>query len=287
MTFKPNRLAIWAASFCIVAVLALAGAVYALSLPSRAILDSSATGLPVETVAIDSPSGARLAGWYLPGAAGKGCVLLMHGVRGNRMSQVARMRFLNLAGYSVLSFDFQAHGESQGTSITFGRLESLDARAATAWLRAKLPGQKIGALGISLGGASALIGPEPLEVDALVLESVYPDINHAIGDRLQARLGLLGKWITPAFILTGRFVTGLDPAQLRPIDGLAKLKVPVFILSGTADPNTPIQETRDMFAAAHAPKRLWEVEGAGHVDLGQFAGQAYRDRILAFFKEML
>jgi hypothetical protein len=81
--------------------------------PRRARLDPAATGLPVEAVAIPSSSGARLAGWFLPGA-GRGAVLLLHGAKSNRLVLVERMRFLRGAGYSTLAIDFQAHGESTG-----------------------------------------------------------------------------------------------------------------------------------------------------------------------------
>src|SRR5438552_1298990 len=39
----------------------------------------------------------------------------------------------------------------------------------------------------------------------------------------------------------------------------------VLFLHGTADPNVPIDEARRLFAAAHEPKRIIEVEGAGHL----------------------
>ena len=81
---------------------------------------------------------------------------------------------------SVLLFDFRAHGESTGDRITFGALESVDARAALDFLRTELPAERIGAIGVSLGGAAALLGREPLPVDALVLEAVYPAIDVAI-----------------------------------------------------------------------------------------------------------
>ena len=107
--------------------------------PRRARLDPAATGLPVEAVAIPSSSGARLAGWFLPGA-GRGAVLLLHGAKSNRLVLVERMRFLRGAGYSTLAIDFQAHGESAGDRITMGQLESLDARSALKWLRARTRG---------------------------------------------------------------------------------------------------------------------------------------------------
>ena len=57
------------------------------------------------------------------------------------------MQFLRGAGYSTLAIDFQAHGESTGDQITMGQLESLDARSALKWLRARLPGEPLRCLG--------------------------------------------------------------------------------------------------------------------------------------------
>ena len=77
--------------------------------------------------------------------------------------------------------------------------QPLDARAAVAFIRERLPRERIGAIGSSLGGAAALLGPAPLPVDALVLESVYPDIGSAIANRVRVVLGsTLGEIAAPA-----------------------------------------------------------------------------------------
>src|SRR5262249_10807562 len=142
-----------------------------------------------EDVAIASGSGALLRGWFVPGQPGGGAVVLMHGVRANRVSMLGRARVLHAAGFAVLLFDFQAHGESLGAHITFGELEARDARAAVDYVRRRLPNERIGAIGMSLGGAASLLGFTPLPVDALVLEAVYPTIDAALANRLEAVLG--------------------------------------------------------------------------------------------------
>jgi uncharacterized protein len=146
--------------------------------PRRARLDPASMGLPLEAVVVPSSSGAKLAGWFLPGA-GRGAVLLLHGAKSNRLVLVERMRFLLDAGYSTLAIDFQAHGESAGDRITMGQLESLDARSALNWLRARLPGEPVAALGISMGGSAVLIGP-PIGADAVIVESAPVDAESAI-----------------------------------------------------------------------------------------------------------
>jgi len=75
---------------------------------------------------------------------------------------------------------------------------------------------------------------------------------------------------------------GVTPDELRPIDHIADVGVPVLIVSGTRDTRTTARETVAMFERAHEPKFLWLVDGAGHVDLEGYAPDAYRAHVLAF-----
>src|SRR5690349_17506104 len=83
-------------------------------------------------------------------------VLLLHGMGGDRRSTLPRARHLVDAGFSVLAIDQQAHGETPGEHITLGWRESADVRATLGWIHAKLPGRRVGVIGVSLGGASYL-----------------------------------------------------------------------------------------------------------------------------------
>ena len=251
--------------------------------PRYARLDPPA-GLPVQSVAIPSPSGSRLAGWYLPGA-GRGSVLLLHGAKSNRLVVADRMRMLREAGYGSLAVDFQAHGESPGDMISMGRLESLDARSALDWLREKQPGERIAALGISMGGAAILLG-EPIKADAVVLESVFPDLAAGYRRRVDAALGPLGPPATRLLLLAMR-IWGVDAEALRPIDGIGRLHVPILVMSGAADQKVTPEEARALFAAANPPKDYWEVPGAGHIDLAHAGGEAYWKRLLGFLDSAL
>jgi uncharacterized protein len=250
--------------------------------PSNRPIGNPPADLLVENVEFPSGSGATIHGWFVAGKPGKGAVVLMHGVHGNRMSLVARAEFLSRAGYSVLLFDFQAHGESPGRQITFGYLESRDATAAVNFIRQKLPGEKIGVVGISLGAASALLANPPLPVNAMVLESCYPTIYQATEDRMVVRFGWLGKLATPLLTcqLKPRLGIGLD--ELKPIERAKTISVPKYFIAGTADRNTTIEESKSLFEAAAGPKQSWWIEGAAHVDMYQFASSEYEKRVLVF-----
>ena len=238
-------------------------------------------------VSFTTAAGDTLRGWLALGQPGRGAIVLLHGIHSDRRSMIARAAALTRAGYGVLLFDFHAEGESSGRRITFGATEAADAAAAVAYLRRRAPGERIGAIGVSMGGAAALLGKTPLDVNALVLESVYPTIDAAVRDRLAAHAGPLGAAVTPLFLAQLRPRFGIDPGALRPIDRIAQLRVPLLLMSGTADQDTHIDEARALFARAPEPKTFWAVPGAGHEDLYAYDPSGYERRVLAFFAAYL
>lgn len=262
----------------------------ALAHPARATLGAPPPDLHADVVGIRSGSGAALAAWLVRGEPGRGAVLLLHPLRGNRTTMLDRARFLRRAGYTVLLVDLQAHGESPGDRLTFGARESVDARAALGYLRAAAPRERVGALGVSLGGASLLLGAGALPAntaDAVILEAVYPTIEEAVADRLRIWLGPLGPALTPLLTSQLRPQLGIRPAELRPIDRIGGLRVPLLVIAGAVDRHTTLAESRRLVAAAPAPKEIWVVEAAAHVDLLTFAGSEYERRVLAFFERHL
>jgi uncharacterized protein len=234
-----------------------------------------------------SGSGAQLKGNLLPGQRGKGAVILMHGIRGNRGDMAEHAQFLNGAGYTVLIFDFQAHGESSGTKITSGYLESQDAIAAMHFLRSKAPGERIAVLGVSLGGAAALLAGAELNADAMILEMVYPDIERAVKNRIEI---VLGKWARPfspflTWQLNPRIGVGTD--WFSPERAIVSVGCPKLIVAGNKDLHTRLNDSKALFASAAGPKELWIIEGAAHQNLHAFSRKEYERRVLEFLMRTL
>jgi len=234
-----------------------------------------------------SASGARVRGWLVPGVPGAGAVALMHGVQANRLSMLGRARFLQRAGYTVLLFDFQAHGETAGEHITFGYLESRDARAAVEFLRVAAPGERVGVIGVSMGGAATLLAAPPVEADAMIFEMVYPTITQAVANRLTMRLGGWGGALTPLLSAQFKLRLGVGAEQLRPIDKVTETNAPKLFIVGAEDRHTTLVESQALFAAAREPKELWAVSGAAHVDLHAAARAEYERRVLQFLASHL
>lgn len=258
-----------------------------LTRPARAPMGPPPAGLQAETLRIPYGDGEHVAGWFLPGRAGEGAVLLLHGVRGNRLQMLERARWLQREGIASLLIDLPSHGESSGERITFGRREATGTEAALAWLRRRLPGEKVAAIGVSLGGASLLFARREPELHALVLESVYPTLVDAVQDRLAMRFGPAGAWLAPLLLVQIPLRLNLSVDQLRPVDAVAAVHAPLLIAAGTQDLHTRWPETQALFAAANAPKALWPVQGAAHVDLHDFNAAAYEARLLPWLQHHL
>ncbi len=258
-----------------------------LSAPANRAVGLPPESLPAEAIAFPSESGSVIQAWLIRGMPGCGAVVLAHSVRSNRLELVDRARFLHQAGYSLLLFDAQAHGESLGERITFGRLEARDARAAVAWAHSQWPAESVGYLGVSQGGAAALLGPAPLPVRALILEAVYPTLREAVVARLAIRLGPLAELLAPLLLLQVAPRLGADPDSIAPIDGIRHVEAPLLLIAGERDRHTPLAQSRRLFDAAPAPKTLWVVRGAEHVDFHRVDPLEYEHRVVAFLDATL
>jgi uncharacterized protein len=280
------------ALFCVAAIpvffcCAVWGAGSFLSHPVNHSVGALPANLQGRDVEFESGSGSKLRGWLIPGRAGAGAVVLMHGFRGDRRQMLGRASFLSKAGYGVLLFDFQAHGESPGEQITIGHLESRDAQAAVEFLKKSLPGEKLSLIGLSMGGAAAVIASPALEVDAIVLEEVYPDIERATANRIERYFGAWARGFGRLLIMQLPLRAGIEKAALRPVDRVGAIKAPKLFIAGAKDRHTKLDESRELFAAAAEPKELWVVEEAAHVDVHQMWKEEYERRILDFFEKRL
>jgi pimeloyl-ACP methyl ester carboxylesterase len=257
---------------------------------ARGSIGSPPAELNAENVTFSSASGSQIHAWLVRGQPGAGAVLLLHGVGSNRTSMQGRAQFLHDEGFTVLAPDFQAHGESPGEHVTYGARESLDAAAAMVFLHELAPTERVGVIGVSMGGAASLLGNGPLAANAFVLESVYPTIRQAVSDRLSTWFGPIGglaRMFTSAVIGVAGKMTGVTERELEPIGRIGSIHAPLLLITGTADRYTPLAEAESLYAHAPAPKTFWALDGAGHEDLYDYGRPEYERRVGGFLVKYL
>jgi alpha-beta hydrolase superfamily lysophospholipase len=243
--------------------------------------------LQASNITYASGAGVLIHGWLVPGKPKQGVVLMLHPVRGDRRDMISRAEFLRKRGYAVLMIDFQSHGENRGHRITYGDLESRDVTGAIQYLHHKLPGEKVAVLGMQMGADAFVLSEDRPPVDAVVLEQMYPTINRAIASRVRNNIGALAPLFSWLVMVEMQSRNEIPPNRLSVIDRMSRIGAPVLIINGTDDHHTTIDEARAELAAASPPKELWAVEGAGHVNLHEFAKDEYERRVGDFIARYL
>ncbi len=243
---------------------------------------------PGQVVTLTTTSGVSIEANYWPGRhEAAPAVLLLHGLNASRSMFDEHAVWLHGLGYAVLAPDFRGHGGSAARARTFGWREAEDAAAAYPFLRAAAPGAKLAVIGISLGGAAALLAG-PLPADAMVLQAVYPDLRTAITNRVSRRAGAAAAWaIEPLLSYQTWPRYGVAPARVSPIEGLRRYPGPVLVIGGSRDRDTTEAETRLLHAAAPKDKRLWIVEGTNHVETCGLWTAEYRERVGGFLRDTI
>src|SRR5581483_11293387 len=120
--------------------------------------DPSELGLAFENVSFRAADGPLLAGWWMPAQAPLGTVVFLHGYGDSKNQSLEVAPFLHQARWSVLAFDFRAHGASEGDHTTVGNDEARDVQAAWSWLanRSDIDMRHVALLGFSMGAAAGI-----------------------------------------------------------------------------------------------------------------------------------
>jgi len=254
--------------------------------PNKSDVGTIPAGVSGASISLETNSGMSVNGWHIPSTDATATVILLHPIRGDRRSMQGRAAMLGKAGYSTLLIDLPSHGESDGEMITFGWRERHAVSAAVKFVKEQNPKHRVAIVGWSLGGAAALFA-SPLEVDAIVLESVYSKLTKAVHNRVNMRVGWLHHVVAPCLTSQVYLRLGVTADELSPVDYVAAVDCPLLVLAGDMDGHTTLAESKEMYAAAVEPKQLFVFEGAVHEDLYQYDPASYDEAVVSFLNTWL
>lgn len=226
-----------------------------------------------------------LAGWYVAPKNGA-TVIILHGSDATAATMTPEICLLAAAGFGVLAYDSPGAGSSDGR-VRWGDGERNALRRAVDWLTEQSgpPGNRIGALGFSMGGLVLTCAASRDPRLAAVVVAASP------ADLLEQILHEAGRdrWIKwPAVRLATLYYRGAPRDDPQPRECIGAISPrPILMIRGTDDRVVPATTTLALYERAQEPKELWLVPGAGHGNYSAVAPEAYRQRLVRFFTDAL
>jgi hypothetical protein len=223
--------------------------------------------LGAQDVWLDTSDGVRIHGWRIAVDDESALVTLyFHGNAGNISHRIDHITAITAAGSHLLMVDYRGYGKSEGSPSEEGVYR--DADAAYRYVREQgYTPEQIVVHGESLGTAVAvdLAAREPCA--GVVLEAPFPSAS------------AVARYVLP--VLGPLIARGLETG-----DKIRGVHAPVLIIHGDNDTVIPYELGREVFDAANEPKQLWTLEGAGHNDIVQVAGERYVERLKEFYGKL-
>src|SRR3989440_267131 len=295
---RLGRIVAWLCALVLVLAVAVLGTVGWIG-SERAIHPHAATytwrladypNLRPQNVTFSSRTGITIAARFFPGRS-HATIILSHGYGDNQNQMLPWANFLNRAGYSVLTYDMRDRGRSGGDAVTLGALEQYDLISAVNYLmsRRDVDKARIGALGVSLGGATTILAAaQDRRIKAVVDDSGFADAPTAIANGFTYFIHLPAFPFAFITVKIAEWRAGVNVDAVRPVDTIGRISPrPIFIINGLADKAVlPVNSQRNCVAAKE-PKQIWWVRGAGHAESRVVAGSLYVRRVVAFFRDAL
>ncbi|HET9326875.1 MAG TPA: alpha/beta fold hydrolase [Candidatus Eisenbacteria bacterium] len=236
-----------------------------------------------EKVTIPLADDDALSGWYLPGNRGV-TLLLLHGYGRTHHRMWRYAGFLRAAGYGALAIDFRSSRRGRRLPTTLGHHEREDVEAAWRWLKRRVPNDRLGVMGESLGGSVALmLAADHPDAEMVVVDCPFATGSGAVDDML-VRFLRLPRWpFVPMVRRLGILASGHDPCATDVVECASRLRERrVLFIHSEEDERVAPRHSERLWEAAGGRHPLWRVPNARHNRAWIAQREEYERRVLDF-----
>lgn len=235
------------------------------SIPAAAQWLRDHNAVDIETTSFD---GLTLRGKWVPAEHPRATIILVHGYRSHYLTDFGGIfqRYHDL-GLNLLMFRQRAHGESEGSYITFGVHERRDLLRWIEYHNEHFGTGDVFLGGMSMGAATVLYTAGealPENVRGITADCGFTSPADIIGRVIRRDFHLPPKLVLPLMDLYTRLFAHFSLWECDSRKTGKAAKTPILMLHGRADDFVPCHMTEESYAAYAGPKELITVENAGH-----------------------
>lgn len=238
--------------------------------------------LPYETINLSTDDNLKISTWFLKNDSSKNAVILFHGHAGTKGSLVSQAEYFYSLGFSTLTIDFRAHGDSDGTTCTVGFNESEEVKLAFDLLK-KRGYNNIALYGVSMGAAAIIKAMKDYQLPAnkLILEMPFGSLPDAVNGRMRM-MGIPPTPIAQLLTFWGGVEQGYWAFDFSPCEYAKSISCPVLLQWGKLDVRVQQREIDCIYENLTSTKQLVVYEGAGHEPLQKFNKVLWESEVSKF-----
>lgn len=221
-----------------------------------------------QEVRTKSFDGLLLRGKWVPAENPKATIILFHGYHTHYIHDFAGIFSLyHSIGLNLLLVRQRSHGESGGKYITFGVRERKDVRSWVDFHNRTHGMDNVFLGGMSMGASTLLFAAGedlPPNVRGITADCGFSSPAEILGHIIRQDYHLPPKLVLPLMEVWARVLGGFSFYECDSRKTLARSKIPVVFIHGTADTFVPCAMSQAGYDACAAQREIHLIEGADH-----------------------
>lgn len=222
-----------------------------------------------EPVWITTFDGHKLFARYYHVADGAPLQIQFHGYKSHAVLDFSGGSYLaEMLGQNALVVDQRSHGQSEGTSITFGIKERKDVLCWINYANQRFGmNTKIILCGLSMGAATVLMTADlelPDNVVGIFADCPFSSPKEIIKKVCKNDMHLPASLLYPFIRLGAKLFADFDLEESSAISAVEKSRIPILIIHGEGDSFVPCDMSRQIQAANPEKVTLVTIPNAGH-----------------------